>query len=220
MKCNGGKTLVYCCNYHRSKGYHPSHDNRDKGRRIHWNRVFVNKKSIGSKEPQGNQRYQKNRQFAKPSKKGLIKSRAIIVDSTHSYSKGNPETPTQILRRMTKSPRREIYQMQPKLAELFPDKPVEPALLEDEIEYTKQLVKVLRDKLTYKGCRKQYEKVAALLEDDKMKGIQSAEDLEATIGHKSKENSFFGYKNHLAINDERLITGIEVTTGRAADTKY
>ena len=28
-----------------------------------------------------------------------------------------------------------------------------------------------------------------------------------------------GYKNHLAINDERLITGIEVTTGRAADTK-
>ena len=42
--------------------------------------------------------------------KGLIKSKAIIVDSTHSYSKGNPETPTQILRRMTKFLRREIYQ--------------------------------------------------------------------------------------------------------------
>jgi len=151
--------------------------------------------------------------------KGLIKSKTIIVDSTHSYSKGNPETPTQILRRMTKSLRRKIYQMQPELAELFPDKPVETALIEDEIEDTKQLVKVLRDKLTYKGCRKQYEKVAALLEDDKIKGIQSAEDLEATIGHKSEKDSFLEYKNHLAINDERLITGIEVTTGRAADTK-
>ncbi len=40
--------------------------------------------------------------------KGLIKSRAIIVDSTHTYSKGNPETPTQILRRLTKGLRREI----------------------------------------------------------------------------------------------------------------
>jgi len=151
--------------------------------------------------------------------KGLIKSKAIIVDSTHSYSKGNPETPTQILRRMTKFLRREIYQTQPELAELFPEKPVETALIEDEIEYTKQLVRALKDKLTYKGSQKQYEKVTSLLEEDKIKEIQSSEDLEASIGHKSKEDSFFGYKNHLAINDERLITGIEVTTGRAADTK-
>ena len=112
-----------------------------------------------------------------------------------------------------------IHQTQPELAELFPEKPVETALIEDEIEYTKQLVRALKDKLTYKGSQKQYEKVTSLLEEDKIKEIQSSEDLEATIGHKSKEDSFFGYKNHLAINDERLITGIEVTTGRAADTK-
>ena len=120
---------------------------------------------------------------------------------------------------MTKSLRRDIYGTQPELAELFPEKPVETALIEEEIEYTKQLVRVLKDRLTYKSSRKQYEKVTALLEDDKIKEIQSSEDMEATIGHKPKEDSFFGYKNHLAINDERLITGIEVTTGRAADTK-
>jgi transposase len=42
--------------------------------------------------------------------KGLIKSNAIIVDSTHSYSKSNFETPTQMLRKMSKSLRKEIYQ--------------------------------------------------------------------------------------------------------------
>lgn len=149
--------------------------------------------------------------------KGLIKSNAIIVDST--YSKGNPETPTQILRRLTKGLRREIYQKQPELAEYFPEKPLETAEIEEELEYTKKLIEVLDVKLAYKASSKQYEKVKELLQDDKIKSIQSSEDSEATIGHKSKEDSFFGYKNHIAITDECLITGIEVTTGRAAYIK-
>jgi len=151
--------------------------------------------------------------------KGLIKSKAIIVDSTHTYSKGNPETPTQILRRLTKGLRREIYQTQPELAEHFPEKPLETAEIEEELEYTKKLIKKLEGKLSHKSSAKQYEKVKELLQDDRIKSIQSSEDNEATIGHKSKEDSFFGYKNHIAITDERMITGLEITTGREADTK-
>lgn len=41
--------------------------------------------------------------------KGLIKSRAIIFDSTHSYNKNKFEIPTHILRRLTKALRHEIY---------------------------------------------------------------------------------------------------------------
>jgi len=151
--------------------------------------------------------------------KGLIKSKAIIVDSTHTYSKGNPETPTQILRRLTKGLRREIYQTQPELAEHFLEKPLETAEIEEELEYTKKLIKKLEGKLSHKSSAKQYEKVKELLQDDRIKSIQSSEDNEATIGHKSKEDSFFGYKNHIAITDERMITGLEITTGREADTK-
>lgn len=151
--------------------------------------------------------------------KGLIKSNAIIVDSTHSYSKGHPETPTQILRRMTKGLRREIYQTQPELAEIFPEKPLETATIEEEIAYTKELIAALEEKLIHKASIKQFDKIKELLEDDKIKAIQSTEDTDATIGHKSKEDSFFGYKNHFSLTDERFITGIEVTTGRAADTK-
>jgi len=151
--------------------------------------------------------------------KGLVKSRAIIVDSTHTYSKGNPETPTQILRRMTKNLRKEIYKSQPELAEYFPEKPTETATIDEEIAYARELTKALEDRLEHKITQKLLSRVNELLAGDKIKSIQSDGDEDATIGHKTADTNFFGYKSHLAMTDERLISAIEVTTGRAADTK-
>ena len=51
--------------------------------------------------------------------KGLIKGNTIIVDATHSKSKGISETPTQMLRRTSKELRKEIYCKRPELAEKF-----------------------------------------------------------------------------------------------------
>jgi len=150
--------------------------------------------------------------------KGLVKSRAIIVDSTHSCSKGNPETPTQILRRMSKALRKEIYKTQPALAGYFPEKPSETATIDEEIEYTKELAKVLETRLNHKTSQKLLDNINEILEDDKVKEIQSRFDKDATIGHKSIDSSYFGYKNHIAITDERMISAIEVTTGRSHDT--
>lgn len=152
-------------------------------------------------------------------KKGLVRSRAIIVDSTHSYSKGNPETPTQILRRMTKTLRKEIYKTQIELAEYFPEKPAETATIAEEIEYTNKLATALEERLEHKTTQKLLARINELLDDDKIKNVQSASDEDASVGHKSVDSSFFGYKSHLAMTDERLISGIEVTTGRSADTK-
>ncbi|MBN2285566.1 MAG: IS1182 family transposase [Tissierellales bacterium] len=151
--------------------------------------------------------------------KGLVKSRAIIVDSTHTFSKGNPETPTQILRRMTKTLRKEIYKTQIELAEYFPEKPSETATIEEEIEYTKTLVTALEERLSYKATQKLLSRVKELLDGDKIRSVQSASDEEASVGHKSIDCSFFGYKSHLAMTDERLISAIEVTTGRNSDSK-
>jgi len=150
--------------------------------------------------------------------KGLVKSRAIIVDSTHSYSKGNPETPTQILRRMTKTLRKEIYKTQYELAEYFPEKPPETATIDEEIEYARELVKVLENRLDHKTTQKLLDNVNEILEGDKIKEIQSRFDEDASIGHKSIDSSYFGYKSHLAMTDERMISAIEVTTGRSHDT--
>ena len=150
--------------------------------------------------------------------KGLVKSRAIIVDSTHSSSKGNPETPTQILRRMTKTLRKEIYKTQHGLAECFPEKPSETATIDEEIEYARELAKALENRLGYKTTQKLLDNINEILTDDKIKDIQSQFDEDATIGHKSIDNSYFGYKSQIAMTDERMISAIEVTTGKEADT--
>jgi hypothetical protein len=37
------------------------------------------------------------------------------------------------------------------------------------------------------------------------------------VGHKSEESSFFGYKTHIAMSDERIITAATVTSGEKGD---
>ena len=155
--------------------------------------------------------------------KGIIKSNSIIVDAAHTVSKNRKKTPTQILRELSKNLRKEIYRNEPELKETFPTKPEETATLEEEIEYTEKLINNLKDKITEKTdekIKKRYEKVKEMLEDDQIKEIQSAVDKDAKKGYKSEDNDFFGYKNHIAMTKERIVTAIEVTSGEAPDGKY
>jgi IS5 family transposase len=155
--------------------------------------------------------------------KGLIKSRMIIVDATHSRSSSKHETPTQILRRMTKELRKELYRTQNEISEKFPEKPIETADLSDEIKYSKMLVEAVKRAVLDNGTEKAKKallRVEELLENDRIKEIQSAVDEDAKLGYKSEHNSFFGYKNHIAMTEERIITGLEVTTGEAPDGEY
>lgn len=155
--------------------------------------------------------------------KGIIKSNSIIVDAAHTNSKNSPKTPTQILRELSKNLRKEIYRTEPELKELFPTKPDETETLEEEIKYTNKLIKVLEDKVAdtkNEKIRKRYEKVKSMLEDDKIKEIQSTVDEDAKKGYKSEDNDFFGYKNHVAMTRERIVTALEITSGEAPDGKY
>lgn len=43
--------------------------------------------------------------------------------------------------------------------------------------------------------------------------IRSKDDEDARFGHKTTTSTFYGYKNHLAMTEERLIVGIHVTSG-------
>ena len=155
--------------------------------------------------------------------KGIIKSRMIIVDAMHSKSSAKHETPTQILRRLTKELRKELYRTQIELSESFPEKPQETSDLSEEIEYSKNLIDTVKKAILENGTEKAKKalcRVEELLENDKIKEIQSGVDEDAKLGHKSENNSFFGYKTHIAMTEERIITGLEVTTGEAYDGKY
>jgi transposase len=156
-------------------------------------------------------------------KKGIIKSRMIIVDATHSRSSAKHETPTQILRRMTKELRKELYHTQFEISSKFPEKPMETADLNEEIEYSRNLIEAVKQAVAEVGsskAKKALMKVSELLENEKIKEIQSLADEDAKMGHKSERNPFFGYKTHVAMTEERIITGLEVTTGEASDSKH
>lgn len=155
--------------------------------------------------------------------KGLIKSTAIIVDSTHTTANARAKTVTQVLRELTKQLRRGVYREIPELSEKFPDKPSETAELSEEIEYTCQLLERVGEdicKSKKAALIKTYEHIKELLDTDRIREIRSKEDEDARFGHKTATTTFFGFKSHLAMSEERIITGIEVTHGAEPDGKH
>lgn len=155
--------------------------------------------------------------------KGIIKSNSIIVDATHTASKNDRKTPTQVLRELSKNLRKEIYKSEPELKEFFPEKPEETAELKEEIKYTKKLLKAIEEKMTEQTnekIKRKYRKVKEMLQNSQIVKIQSAVDVDARQGSKSEDNDFFGYKSHVAITPERIVTGLEITSGEAPDGKF
>lgn len=154
--------------------------------------------------------------------KGLIKSGTIIVDSTHTNASVRAKSPTQILRDMSKQLRKEIYKTAFELSETFPEKPSLEAGLDEEIAYTKELLQVLSEGIATCGNQKIQKLVQGmeeLLENEQIRELRSKEDKDARFGHKTASSTFYGYKNHLVMTEERLITGISVTDGAAPDGK-
>ena len=49
--------------------------------------------------------------------------------------------------------------------------------------------------------------------------LEYSKDKDAKIGHKSADTSFFGYKTHLAMTPERIITAATITSGEKHDGK-
>ena len=50
-----------------------------------------------------------------------------------------------------------------------------------------------------------------------LKVIYNISDEDARTGHKTAHSSFFGYKTHIAMSDERIITAATVTSGEKGD---
>ena len=53
--------------------------------------------------------------------------------------------------------------------------------------------------------------------DDIEDHYTTSKDTDARTGHKSEDDSFFGYKTHIAMSDERIITAAIVTSGEKGD---
>jgi len=106
------------------------------------------------------------------------------------------------------------------MKEKFPSKNAEDSL-EKEIEYCTKLITAIKENEGICHYPKVSEKLNILEEilQDDIEHMSILEDTDAKIGHKTADSSFFGYKTHIAMTEERIITAATITTGEKNDGK-
>ena len=152
--------------------------------------------------------------------KGIIKSKSIIVDATHTKARYNQKTPRQELQERSKKLRRTVYEVDETIKEKFPSKNTEDSL-EKEVAYCEELISVIRENKEIYSYPKIQERLNLLEEaitDDK-EHMKISKDEDARVGHKTADTSFFGYKTHIAMTEERIITAATITSGEKTDGK-
>jgi transposase len=150
--------------------------------------------------------------------KGIIRSKSIIVDATHSGSRSNPYSAVEVLRERAKLLRKTVYQFDEDFKERMPKKNCDNDL-EKELNYCSDLEQLITQDESISNIPAVKEKLNLLKEtvvDTKENHIFS-KDADAKIGHKSVDSSFFGYKTHLAMTEERIITAATITSGEKGD---
>lgn len=151
---------------------------------------------------------------------GIIKSKSIIVDSTHTKARYNQKTPREVLLNYSKNLRKTVYRIDENLKSIMPAK-VNNGVLEDEIEYCKKLIVAVKADEVLSNYPDVKEKINILEEtiEDDLEKLALSKDEDAKVGHKTYDTSFFGYKTHIAMTEERIITAATVTSGEKHDGK-
>jgi hypothetical protein len=153
--------------------------------------------------------------------KEIIKSKTIIVDATHTKARYNQKSPKEFLQEKSKNVRKAVYQIDESMKEKFPPKTTSNEVI-DELDYCRQVITVIETKPQIAEIPAVKEKLNVLKEvvEDYAEQLCFSNDPDARVGHKTADSSFFGFKTHIAMSDERIITAAIVTTGEKSDGKY
>ncbi|SES13387.1 Transposase DDE domain-containing protein [Psychrobacillus sp. OK032] len=105
--------------------------------------------------------------------------------------------------------------------EKFPSKTTSNEV-KDELNYCRQVISVVETEPQIAAIPAVKEKLNVLKEivEDYTEQLSYSTDPDARVGHKTEDSSFFGFKTHIAMSDERIITAAVVTTGEQSDGKY
>ena len=152
--------------------------------------------------------------------KKILKSTSIIVDATHTKARYNQKTPREILQDRARKLRKSVYAMDETVKVRMPAKNTVDTL-EDEIAYCQKLITFIETESGIAQVPKVLQPLNLLKEtvEDDVEQLALAADPDARVGHKSADSAFFGYKTHLAMTEERIITAAIVTTGEKNDGK-
>ena len=151
---------------------------------------------------------------------GVLKSKAIIVDATHTKSRYNQKSAQEELLERAKNLRKTLYGVKSEIKEKLPTK-VTTGVLEDILGYCRLLIDSINAKPELAANPAVKTKLNYLTEavNDDLENLKLSKDEDAKTGHKSEDSSFFGYKTHIAMSEERLITAAVITTGEKSDGK-
>ncbi|MEE8808680.1 MAG: IS1182 family transposase [Lactimicrobium sp.] len=155
-------------------------------------------------------------------KKGVIHDHEkIIVDSTHTNALYQHISAREELIRRAKELRKSVYAADESMKDKMPKKRESSGLLEDEIEYCRELLDLITSDERFKSIPDIQERLNYLKEgvDDTNEQLEYSKDQDAKIGHKTADTSFFGYKTHIAMTTDRVIVSATVTTGEKHDGK-
>lgn len=130
----------------------------------------------------------------------------------------NPYSPVEILRLRSKQLRKSLYDSDETVKDNLPSKNTDDNL-EHELDYTKAWLDLVGSNPSLAEVPKIKERLNMLKEvlSDIEDHYVTSRDEDARVGHKSEDDAFFGYKTHIAMSDERIITAATVTSGEKGD---
>ena len=154
---------------------------------------------------------------------GIKLSKTLIVDSTHSEARYNAKSAREYLLEICKNLRKKVYDIDETYTEKMPKKLTQSqiGLYENVIEYCQNVIDTVKNDESLVARPNIAENINLLQEtiDDTNEELIMSKDEDAKIGHKTADTSFFGYKTHIAMTPERIITAATVTSGERHDGK-
>ncbi len=156
--------------------------------------------------------------------KGIIQSKRFFVDATHSLSRSNSVNATDYLIYQMEQTTRIVHSINesfrlPELPDLhgLSEKKKFPVVLSTAVDYV-AAVEAAPPLVAMPAVSERLNLLKEIIADAKIRYVTS-KDPDARIGHKTKSRSFFGYKTHLVMSEERIIVAADVTSGEADDGK-
>jgi hypothetical protein len=150
--------------------------------------------------------------------KGIIKSKPLIADATHTGSRSNPYSPVEILKSRSRQLHKSLYDADDAAKDKLPVRNTDDDL-DHEPDYTRRLLNIISSNEMLVNIPKVRERLN--MPKEVLSGIEdhctTSEDSDARIGHRSEDSSFFGCKTRTGMSDERIITAATVTSGEKGD---
>ena len=154
---------------------------------------------------------------------GIKLTKTLIVDSTHSEARYNAKSAREYLLELCKNLRKKVYDVDESYTEKMPKKPDnhQIGLYEDVIKYCQNVINTIKNDDNLVARPNIAENINLLQEtiDDTNEELLISKDEDARVGHKTADSSYFGYKTHIAMTPERIITAATVTSGEKPDGK-